>query len=375
MIVVKRRVSVLLILLLSIVLNTGCQSKIEKADTLLKRHTGFIDSPAVSIMVIEDGAITYQNSNGYADIDKKIPAHSDTNYRIASVSKMFTAMSALVLIDQGKLEFDQKINTILSDFPEYGEEITVRHLMNHRSGLRDYIELAPEDLDYQLVDRDVYKIIQDTDSTYSEPGTTFYYSDTGFSILALVVEEASGQSLPEFMKENIFDKAGMKNAILNVEGVSEVPNRAYGCESDGFGFKTEDQSLWSAVLGDGAVYCNLNDFYKFDQALYTDKIVSPETLEEAFRLEDYDILSEDPWSVYKAGWFLCKDGRGNVMRWHDGGTQGFTVGYFRDFERKKSLVILTNQNQYEGVCVMQREMCKYFRIQNPFKTFKFGSGE
>ncbi len=327
------------------------------------------------MMVIEDGVITYENSGGYADIDHKIPAHSDTNYRIASISKMFTATSALVLIDQGKLDFDQKLSTIFTDFPEYGKDITVRHLLNHRSGLQSYYELMPEDLDYQLVDRDVYKLIQQVDSTYFEPGTSFSYSDTGYSILGLVVEEVSGLSLPDFMKANIFDKSGMKNSILNVEGVSDIPYRAYGTMSDNDGFKTEDQSLTSAVLGDGTVYSNLNDFYKWDQALYTEKIVSKETLEEAFRLENYEVLGNNPWTVYKAGWCLYKNAQGNVMRWHNGNTQGFTSIYLRDLEKKKSLVIFANQNEYEGVYVLQREMSKFFKIQNPLRKYKFGAGE
>jgi CubicO group peptidase (beta-lactamase class C family) len=176
--------------------------------------------------------------------------------------------------------------------------------------------------------------MMEQDSTYFEVGTDYRYSNTGYAILAMIVEKLSGQSFAKFLSVNIFDPLGMDSTVAYEKGISEVPQRAFGYTAEDRTVILTDQSVTSAVLGDGGIYSSLEDLYKWDQALYTDTLISQMTLKLAFtpHLE-----------IYGFGWRI-DEYKGHTRIHHTGSTKGFRNVIQRFPEDQFSIIILTNRN-------------------------------
>ncbi|MDB6124079.1 MAG: hypothetical protein JWQ71_3072 [Pedosphaera sp.] len=299
------------------------------------------NSAGASLMVIKDGKKLFVKSYGLANVEDKVSATPDSNYRLASVSKQFTAMSIMILADRQKLSFDDPITKYFPEFPAYGKEITIRHLLNHTSGLVDYEDIIPQGTTIPVLDINVLRLLQQQEKTYFPPGSQFRYSNTGFAFLALIVERVSGQTFAAFLHDNIFKPLHMDNTLAYEQGVSCVANRAYGYTKQQDSFQRTDQSLTSSVLGDGGIYSSVNDLYKWDQSLYTTQLVSKKTLDEAYTpgksTEHGDHIK------YGFGWYLTDyHGRRNI--WHSGDSIGFRTHITRFPDQKVTVIVLSNRS-------------------------------
>jgi len=299
------------------------------------------DVPGASVTVIQNGKVLLAKGYGLANVEEKIPCTPETNFRLASLTKQFTAMSILILAEQKKLSLDESLTEFFPEFPHHGEQITVRHLLSHTSGLIDYEDVIPAGTTIPVLDRDVLRLLLKQDKTYFPPGSKFRYSNSGYSLLSLIVEVRSGMPFAQFLKENIFQPLKMKNSLAYEQGFSIIPNRAYGYSASGQGFTRTDQSLTSSVLGDGGIYTSVSELFKWDQALYTTKLVSAKWLEAAFT--PGSLPTDFPNSHYGFGWYIGTY-RGLKEIWHYGETRGFTTRIARFPEKKFTLVILTNRN-------------------------------
>ena len=173
------------------------------------------DAPGMSLLVIKDGGVLFKKAYGLADVEKKVSNTTRTNFRLASVTKQFTAMAILILMERGKLRLESQLTDFFQDFPAYGREITVRHLLNHTSGLPDAFALMPADQKEQLKDRDVLRILGQQKKGEFSPGSKYQYSNSGYVILGLIVEKVSGDSFAQFLKKNIFEPLGMLDTAVN----------------------------------------------------------------------------------------------------------------------------------------------------------------
>lgn len=308
-------------------------------DKLFKIYRG--DVPGAALMIIKDGKPILKKTYGLADVERKTPVETHTNFRLASFTKQFTAMCIMMLKEREKLSLDQTLKDIFPDFPDYGKAITIRNLLNHTSGLLDYESLIPDTATIQVLDKDVLQMMMEQDSTYFPPGTQYRYSNSGYALLAMIVEKISGQSFAKFLKQNIFDPLKMTNTVAFEKGISEVNFQAFGYANENGKLVFKDQSLTSAVLGDGGIYSSVEDLFKWDQALYTDKLVSFETLEQAFTPA---ILKDGTKLDYGFGW-RTDEYRGFKRVHHTGQTCGFTTIIQRYPEQKFSIIILTNRNE------------------------------
>lgn len=308
----------------------------KEIDRLFAGYRG-VESPGAAVRVIRDGAPVATRTYGLANVEEKTPVRPETSFRLASVTKQFTAMSILILVDRGELALDDMITDVFPEFPEYGSGITLRHLLQHTSGLIDYEPFVPEDSERQVVDREVLDLMMQQDHTYFPPGSEHRYSNSGYAVLAMVVEQVSGQSFAGFLDENIFQPLGMHDTVAHREGVSSVANRAYGYHVGENGVEFSDQSPWSAVLGDGGVYTSVIDLAKWDQALYDNPFVRPELLEEAFApgREDYGF-----------GWRI-DEYRGHRRMHHEGSTIGFRNFMQRFPDERLTVIVLTNRREPE----------------------------
>ncbi len=296
--------------------------------------------PGAAVMVVKNGEIIFEKGYGLADVEKKIPITAASNFRLASVTKQFTAMSILLLIDRGKLKFETTLRDIFPEFPEYGNNITIINLLQHTSGLIDYEDLISDTITVQVKDKDVLELIMKTDSSYFQPGSQHRYSNTGYALLALTVEKLSGKPFRNFLKENIFQPLEMDNTIAFENNVNEIKNRAYGYTIKDNVVEFTDQSITSAVLGDGGIYSSLNDLYKWDQALYTEKLIGKKYLTESWTR---GITSNEVEFPYGYGWRLEKYNNNEVV-YHTGSTRGFRNIIYRMPEKKFTIVILTNRD-------------------------------
>lgn len=300
---------------------TGGTDLTPQVDALMRDYDG--DVAGASVLVIRNGRTVVRKAYGLADVDKHVRATPATNYRLASVTKQFTAAAILKLADDGKLSLDDPVKRWLPSLPQ--ENVTIRQLLSHTGGLIDYEDVIPAGTPGQLLDADVLRLLESQNRTYFEPGTKYQYSNSGYALLALIVERASGQSFASFLRERIFLPLGMTNTFAG----SNVPNRAYGHPAD--------QSQTSAVLGDGGIYSSIDDLAKWDAALYDPKF------EVAFTPRT---KTDDPNIEYGFGWRISRH-RDTRLLWHSGETRGFRNVLLRFPEKRLTVIVLTNRNEPE----------------------------
>src|SRR5688572_1673511 len=308
-----------------------------QVDALMRDYTG--DVPGASVLVLRDGEPLVRASYGLADLEAHVPATATTNYRLASVSKQFTAASILLLAENGRLELEDRVRKWLPSLPKAAERVTIRHLLTHTSGLIDYEDVIPETFKPQLHDADALRFLESLDRTYFAPGSAYRYSNSGYALLALIVERASGKTFATFLRERIFQPLGMSNTVAFEEGISTVSNRAFGHTQEQGSWSRTDQSQTSAVLGDGGIYSSIDDLAKWDAALYDGRLLRPASLQAAFKPAT---RTDDPEVEYGFGWRIT----GETL-WHSGETMGFRNVIVRYPQRKVTVIVLTNRNEPE----------------------------
>jgi len=307
-------------------------------DTLLRPYA-LPGVPGASILVARRGEMVYQQAVGLADLEAGTAATPATNYRLASVSKQFTATAVMLLAQRGQLAYTDTLPAFFPGFPAYGRAVTIHHLLTHTSGLPDYEDLIPATTQTPLKDRDVLALLQQQSKGYFSPGSTFRYSNSGYALLALIVERISGQTFAGFLAQNIFQPLGMKGTVAYEPGISQVAHRAFGYHPVADGFVRRDQSLTSSVLGDGGIYASVEDLFRWDQALYTDQILSAESRAAAWRPQ----VEVNGRLAYGYGWFIERDG-GQVCHWHFGSTTGFRTAVERFSPKTLTVIVLLNRD-------------------------------
>src|ERR1700688_824462 len=317
------------------------------------------NAPGVAVLVVKGGRKLFEHGYGLRDLKSAAKIDARTNFRLASCSKQFTAMAVMLLVHDGKLRYDQKLTDVFPDFPAYGKSISIRNLLNHTAGLQDYETLMEDEQrgtkgkwtnDHQIQDAEVLTLLEQTDHGMFPPGTQWYYSNSGYVVLGLVVAKVSGQPFPEFLRERIFAPLKMDNTVAYVKGKNEITNRAFGHTKEGETWKQTDQSSTSATLGDGGVYSSLEDLAKWDEALRSNKLLSKEEMQPALTPVTLPATSvngdtqprwpansdrpEGALASYGFGWFLDPY-RGHPRMWHYGETMGFH-SYIVRFASNKS---------------------------------------
>jgi len=314
------------------------------------------DAQGAAVLVTEHGRVIYEKAFGVTDLSSHAQITPNTNFRLASVSKQFTAMSIMLLVHDGKLHYDDRLTQSFSGFPEYGKAITVRHLLQHTSGLKDYEDLMPavdphapvEQI--QIQDAAVLDLLKQQSSGKFSPGTKWEYSNSGYVLLGLIVRKVSGKPYPEFLHERIFQPLGMTNTIAHVRGMNQVMNRAFGHSRENGIWKQTDQSPTSATLGDGGIYSSLEDLAKWDKALREHTLLSAAEMQPALtpvKVPDGKVTEPDgAAAAYGFGWFL-NPYKGNQRMWHYGETMGFRTAIQRFGKDDLTIIVLCNRTDLD----------------------------
>lgn len=295
--------------------------------------------PGASVLIVHDGATVLTRSYGLADVEGHVETTAQTDYRLASLTKQFTATAIMLLKEDGRLRYDDPVDQYLPQLPASARGLTIRMLLTHTSGLWAYEDFVPDSQTAQVHDADVPALIAHADSTYFPPGSAYRYSNTGYALLALIVERVSGKSFATFLRERIFAPLAMDGTVAYEQGISNVPHRAFGYTVDSTGIRRTDQSSTSAVLGDGGIYTSLHDLAKWDAALDAHSLVSAADQRQAWTSA---ITTGGNRVGYGFGWFVDSASDGPRLR-HHGETMGFTNAILKIPARRLTIVILTNR--------------------------------
>jgi CubicO group peptidase (beta-lactamase class C family) len=316
------------------------------------------NAPGAAVLVVRYGRPVFRRGYGVTDLRTLRPIDAKTNFRLASFTKQFTAAAIMLLARDGKLHYDDHLTDFFPEFPAYGKSITVRNLLNHTSGLEDYGELlmkqypdTPPEKVPQILDAGVLKLLEQQTSGKFAPGSKWEYSNSGYAVLAMIVERVSGKSFGRFLQERIFTPLKMKNTLAYQKGKNEVPHRAYGHskagqnEKDG-AWRETDQSPTSAVLGDGGIYSSLDDLAKWDRALRDHTLLSEAEMRPALTpVQPTDgpaKLPDGPAVSYGFGWFVDPY-QGHKRMSHDSSTIGFRTTIQRFPDDKLTIIVLANR--------------------------------
>jgi CubicO group peptidase (beta-lactamase class C family) len=314
----------------------------DTAELRAKLERALPKSVGACVLAIDDGKVVFKGAFGRADVDSYEPCMPATNFRMASVSKQFTATAVMMLVDDGKLSLDDTLDKFFPGFPKYGEQITVKHLLTHTSGLPDYENLIPEGTTLQLDDMDVVRMLMDTKEPLFKPGEKWQYSNSAFVVLGMIVEIAANKPFHEFMAEEIFRPLRMDNTLLYQRGLNDVKHRAYGHEWHGGQWRRADQSVTSATRGDGVVYTSLDDYHKWLVAHCEGKLLSAESHKAMFSPQ---VKTDRGESHYGYGWFI-DEYRGERRIHHNGDTRGFRI-CSQTFPERKAAVVLQFNSEVE----------------------------
>ncbi|MGA2136494.1 MAG: serine hydrolase domain-containing protein [Bryobacteraceae bacterium] len=316
-------------------------------------------SPGLAVLVRQDGRAIFVRGYGVRDLRTFARIDAQTDFRLASFTKQFTAMSVMLLVHDGKLRYDQRLTEIFPNFPAYGRSISIRHLLTHTSGLPDYEDLmngGPWTADHQIQDAEVFHLLEQQNAGKFAPGASWSYSNSGYVVLGLLVAHVSGETFPQFLQRRIFRPLRMSHTLAYVRGRNTAPNRAYGHSRESDRFVETDQSSTSATLGDGGVYSNLEDLAKWDAALEAHTLLSEPEMRAALTPVTLNDGSQPHWPAepndgnlrpgkpasYGFGWFLDPY-QGHPRMWHTGSTMGFRTVIERFTKDRLTVVILSNR--------------------------------
>ncbi|MDB4873984.1 MAG: Beta-lactamase [Gemmatimonadetes bacterium] len=295
--------------------------------------------PGASVIVIKNGTVVASRAYGMADLEAHVPATERTNYRLASVTKQFTATAILLLVKDGKLHLDDRVADLLPGLPTHGQPITVRHLLTHTAGLWAYEDFVPDTQKVQVKDREIPALLRRADSSYFAPGSAYRYSNTGYVLLALIVEAVSHQPFASFLHDRIFAPLHMDSTVAYEAGVSAIPQRAFGYSKTASGIRRADQSSTSATLGDGGIYTSTHDLVAWNRALDEHTLLGADLQQQAWT--PYT-LSKGAVSHYGFGWNTERGARG-LHVWHTGETRGFTNAVVKYPDEGLTVIVLTNR--------------------------------
>ena len=376
----KLSLIVMLISFASFSVNANMSGLSKKIDLLFDDRS---QKPGCAVGLVENGEYIHSKGYGLANLEHEIPIGMDTIFRIGSVSKQFTTMAIAILEEKGKLSFEDEMKVHIPDLVDYGEQVTINHMIHHYSGLGDY-----EYMDYPgrfknavgeefrwgnedyLTNKEFHDLIK-TLPLIRKPEKKFHYSNTGYVLLALVAENASGMSLREFAEKEIFKPLGMNNSFFNDDVNLPFKNRADAytpIDDESNKYKINVTNL--SWVGDGGVYTSLNDFIKWDENFYENKLSMGgesliQTMEMTFeetkvskRNQKMDKEKENENTYAFAQNLAYYNG---YKRWsHSGSWVGWLAHYARFPELRFSTVVFCNTNEIDATIISDKVVDIYF---------------
>jgi CubicO group peptidase (beta-lactamase class C family) len=326
--------------ILFIVPALAAQTDQQKVDQIFAGYDN-AGSPGCALGVIQDGAFVYRKSYGLGNLELGVPLSSQSVFYMASVSKQFTAASVVLAAEQGFLALDDDIHKYFPELPDYGKPITLRQMLHHTSGLRDYFDLlAPsgrQPLDVLPVD-EVVKLISSQKTLLFTPGSEFRYSNTNYLLLAQVVQRATKKPFSVFADENIFQPLGMTHTRFYDDRTAVVPARVPAYDSGKSNSFLVDWSTNFDLVGDGGLMSSVDDLLLWDRNFYENRLGKGTLLEE---MQTVGVLNNGKQIAYALG-LQMGDYRGKQTVEHSGGLFGYRTEILRFPKQHFTVLCLCN---------------------------------
>lgn len=308
-----------------------------------------------AVLAAEKGKLIYKNGFGFTNFRSKNRVTTETPFQLASVSKPFTATAVLILVDEGKISLDDDIRKFFPNFPY--EDVTVRLLLIHRGGLSNYMYFTDKhwkDKKKPVTNDEVIRLYEKYHPMhYYKPNVRYNYSNTGYILLASIVEKVSGMRFGEFLKQNIFEPTGMTNSFLYNKNLNNLREKA----ATGYyrwNRRAEDTYL-NGVIGDKGIYSSAEDLLKFDRALNGGALLSDSLQTLAYSPAHPELLINDN---YGFGWRINDEDPDNKIVYHSGWWKGFRSYFIRELGEKKTIIVLSNVSRNTPISI--RELLDLF---------------
>ncbi|MES2593380.1 MAG: serine hydrolase domain-containing protein [Bacteroidota bacterium] len=317
--------------------------KAKKLDVLFKnkvKTTGFNGC----VLVSQQGHIVYKNVFGYSNFKTRDSLNINSAFQLASTSKTLTAAAILLLKDQNKLKLTDNVQKFFPDFPYLN--ITIQLLLTHRSGLSNYLYFSEPYCDANncyngkvFDNNSMLRIIADTKpAPYASPNKKFEYCNTNYALLASIVEKVSGQRFADFMAQNVFTPLGMNNTwVRGTKNDTIYKYKTTGHNASGY---VEKDNYADDVVGDKGIFSTVDDLFKWNEALYSEKLLKKATIEEAFTGYSNEHQGK---RNYGYGWRLIDEDKNNKIVYHNGWWHGFSTLFYRKLSDKTTVIILSNK--------------------------------
>jgi len=316
------------------------ESRLDEIFNKLRNTYGFNGA----VLISEKDHVIYRKAFGYSDLQSRQELNTKSVFQLASVSKQFTAVAIMMLKSRGLLKYEDKVTKFFPNFPWH--EVTIRHLLNHRSGIPDYRWF----LDPLMVDKNKPVSNQEMmrqfaihkPNTYFSTGAHHAYSNSGYAVLAAIVEKLSGTSFSNFMKLAVFEPLGMKQTYVYSKCDKPIPPGAVkGYERNGAYEAPND--AFNGITGDKNVYSTVEDLFLWDQALYSNKLLPQNELQEAFQPGSPELKG---YRNYGFGWRINQHITDKKIVYHSGWWRGFRTFFLRNLHDHSTIIILSNTVNY-----------------------------
>ncbi len=299
------------------------------------------DQPGASVIVVKDGRTVFRKALGMADIELGVPLQPDMVFRLGSITKQFTAVSILMLAEEGKLSLQDRIEKFLPGYPTQGYAITIEHLLTHTSGIQSYTDIPGWMTSKILAPMTVTELVDGfkKEPMQFAPGEKWAYNNSAFVLLGAIIEKVSGKTYEAFVKERIFEPLGMTSSYY---GSTEpiIPKRVPGYTMDGGRLRNAGYLSMTQPYAAGSLSSSVDDLARWDAALYTEKILKKASLEKAWT--SYALKSGEA-TKYGYGWALSRV-RGRRSIEHGGGIFGFSTYALRLPDERIYVAVLTNSD-------------------------------
>ncbi|MBI3463813.1 MAG: serine hydrolase [Planctomycetes bacterium] len=323
---------------------------------MAKRHI-----PGLSLAVVQNGEVVLAKGKGHANVELSVPAGADTVYQVGSITKQFTATCTMMLAEEGMLSLDDPISQHIADTPDTWKGVTVRHLLNHTSGIKSYTNL-PANMKLSRLDwtkGEIIKSVAEVPLEF-EPGERWSYNNTGYFLLGTIIEKVSGKSYAEFLSERILTPLEMTATRVN-DMREIIENRAAGYTWQSGVLKNGDYTSMTWPFTAGAIVSSVSDLAKWDAALYTEKLLPRSALE---RMWTPTTLANGKTAPYGFGW-VVGNYRGHKLIGHSGGIPGFSSDIARLVDDKLTVIVLANLDKADPASIAREAAAFYLPELGP----------
>jgi D-alanyl-D-alanine carboxypeptidase len=333
----------------------------DEVDEYLQAEMAKQHIPGLALGVVKDGRLERAAAYGLANLELNVPAQTDTIFQIQSITKTFTAGAIMLLVEEGRISVDDKITKHLANLPETWRDVTVRHLLSHTSGIKDFINEPVMDLRLDIQPGDVIEALREKPLNFP-PGEKYAYSNTGYHLLAMIIREITGQDWGEFLKERFFDPLGMNNTRV-ISHSEIITNRASGYLWEQ-GRAQNGRYIAASILGyaGGGLRSTVLDLAKWEAALCSDKILKPATLEQMWTPA---ALNDGSKASYGFGWGIGTHMNRRLISHTGSHVTGFKSVLARYVDDKITVIILTNQRAANQMAIAHGVAAFYIPERKP----------